>query len=126
MARQEARTQALGALYAADVLTQASVDVSGLTTRAAGLATGTWGHRAEIDAEIDAVSTRWRIDRMPAVDRTILRLATYELHHTSTPTAVVISQAVELAKEYSTARSGAFVNGVLSAIAGADHESTRV
>ena len=55
--------------------------------------------------------------RMAAVDRTILRLALYELVHEATPTAVVIDEAVELAKRYSTKGSGAFVNGVLAALA---------
>ena len=126
MARQEARTQALGALYAADVLDLPKVDPTSISKRASRLAVGTWEHRAAIDAEIDNASTRWRIDRMPAVDRTILRLATYELQYTDTPKGVVISEAVELAKQYSTARSGAFVNGVLAAIADAGAESTRV
>jgi N utilization substance protein B len=56
---------------------------------------------------------------MPVVDRCVLRLAVYELTFTDTPTAVVIDEAVELAKTYSTARSGRFVNGVLGAIADA-------
>jgi transcription antitermination protein NusB len=63
------------------------------------------------------VAAGWRVDRMPAVDRTILRLALYELRHTSTPLAVVIDEAVELAKRYSTERSGSFVNGVLGKLA---------
>ena len=126
MARPEARVQALGALYAADVLSLPAIDENGLSGRARGLATGTWAHREEIDASIDAASDRWRVERMPAVDRSILRLATYELQHAQTPRGVVISEAVELAKSYSTARSGAFVNGVLSAIAGSESESTRV
>ena len=126
MARQEARSQALGVLYAADVLDLPDVDATGVSKRARGLAVGTWEHREDIDAAIDAASTRWRIDRMPAVDRTVLRLATYELRYTDTPKGVVISEAVELAKQYSTARSGAFINGVLAAIADAGAESTRV
>ncbi|MDJ0791593.1 MAG: transcription antitermination factor NusB [Acidimicrobiia bacterium] len=126
MARPEARVQALGALYAADVLSLSAIEEEGLSGRARGLATGTWAHREEIDSSIDAASDRWRVERMPAVDRSILRLATFELQHTQTPRGVVISEAVELAKSYSTARSGAFVNGVLSAIAGSESESTRV
>ena len=63
---------------------------------------------------------------MPAVDRNILRLGSFELLHTDVPTGVVISEAVELAKRYSTGKSGAFVNGVLSAIAAAGRQSTRV
>jgi N utilization substance protein B len=76
-----------------------------------------WQHLAALDAEIGAVSSGWRIERMPAVDRAILRLALYELRHTDTPLGVVIDEAVELAKRYSTERSGAFVNGVLAKLA---------
>ena len=126
MTKPEARAQALGALYSADVLGTESVDVEHLSGRAATLATATWLHRADIDAAIDAASTRWRIDRMPAIDRTILRLGVYELVYTDMPVGVVISEAVELAKRYSTAKSGSFVNGVLSAIATAGGRSTRV
>ncbi|HET9070860.1 MAG TPA: transcription antitermination protein NusB, partial [Acidimicrobiales bacterium] len=60
----------------------------------------------------------WSVDRMPAVDRSLLRLATFELlGRPDTPTGVVISEAVDLAKEYSTEESGRFVNGVLAAVA---------
>ena len=116
MTRQEPRAQALGALYAADALHMEDVDVDSLSARAAALASGTWMHREELDRAISDVSSSWRIERMPAVDRALLRLATYELLHTGTPKGVVISEAVALAKQYSTARSGAFINGVLSAI----------
>lgn len=113
--------QAVGALYAADVLRLESVDTSQLSQRAAALATGTWEHRAELDEAIARAATGWRVERMPAVDRTILRMGTYELWYTDQPKAVVISQAVALAKTYSTARSGGFVNGVLSALADEFH-----
>ena len=126
MTKEEARARALGALYAADVLQSDEIDVSTLGARPARLASGTWKHRGELDAAIDAASARWRIDRMPAVDRNILRLGSYELLHTDVPTGVVISEAVELAKQYSTGKSGAFVNGVLSAIADAGRQSTRM
>lgn len=108
------------------MLSLEEVDTSGLSTRASSLATGTWEHRDEIDTALGAASAHWRIERMPAVDRNILRLATYELTHTELSKAIVISEAVELAKQYSTSKSGAFVNGVLSAIADGESESTRV
>ncbi len=120
MTREEARVQALGALYSADALRMSEVDVESLSSRAAGLAQGAWSHRADLDRVISEASSSWRIERMPAVDRAVLRLAAFELIHTTTPKAVVISEAVELAKRYSTARSGAFVNGVLSAIGDAE------
>lgn len=73
---------------------------------------------AEIDDRIAAFSHQWSIDRMPAVDRAILRVAVWEiLFNDEIPDAVAISEAVELAKEYSTEDSGVFVNGILSAIA---------
>ena len=117
MPKEEARVQALGALYATDVLSREAVDTSTMSTRAAALAEGTWENRAEIDALIESVSTSWRVDRMPAVDRNIVRLATFEILFNGLSKAIAIDQAVELAKTHSTARSGAFVNGVLSAIA---------
>jgi N utilization substance protein B len=62
---------------------------------------------------------------MPAVDRNVLRLGLYELRYTDTPVGVAISEAVELAKTYSTERSGAFVNGVLGALVDANPEIGR-
>ena len=113
---RESRVEAFGAVYAADAIGEAPNTV-GLAARAKRLAEGTWEHRAEIDAELGRVASGWRVERMPAVDRAVLRLALYELRHTDTPVGVVISEAVELAKQFSTGRSGAFVNGVLAALA---------
>jgi len=82
------------------------------------LVLGVMEHRDDIDACISTHSTGWTIERMPAIDRNILRVATFELKHRSeVPTAVVLDEAVELAKRFSTDDSGRFVNGVLSAIA---------
>ena len=65
-----------------------------------------------------AAAKGWEVERMPVLDRSILRLATYELiAEPEVPVAVVIDEAVELAKQYSTEFSGGFVNGVLSTIA---------
>lgn len=116
MSRSEPRVAALEALYAAESTGAEKPDLDGLGRRAARLAAGTWDRRAQLDAEIATASSGWRVERMPAVDRNILRLALYELRHTDTPLAVVIDEAVELAKTYSTSRSGAFVNGVLGAL----------
>jgi N utilization substance protein B len=115
VSRQDAREQALGLLYAADL--DPDSDPVSPTGRAGRLAAGVQEHLDEIDAAINAHSTGWRISRMPAVDRTILRMAVYELRYTDTPVGVVVSEAVELAKRYSTARSGSFVNGVLASVA---------
>lgn len=113
---RDARVDAVGALYGADALGTEPVTV-GLSSRARKLALGTWEARDDLDAELSAAATGWRVDRMPAVDRAILRLALYELRHTDTPVAVVISEAVEIGKAYSTQRSGSFINGVLASLA---------
>lgn len=80
------------------------------------LAMGTWRARAEVDRRIGAVSTEWRVERMAPVDRNTLRLAVYELlHRPQTPFRVAIDEAIELARMFGDADSGAFVNGVLDA-----------
>jgi len=81
---------------------------------------GVTDHRDEIDELIVSYAQGWTLDRMPNVDRALLRLAAWEvLYNPEVPTAVAIDEAVELAKEYSTDDSGRFVNGVLGRIA--DH-----
>jgi N utilization substance protein B len=70
-----------------------------------------------IDERIGAAASHWRIERIAAVERSILRLAAYELtHEPATPSAVIIDEAVDLAKRFGEAESFAFVNGVLDAI----------
>jgi transcription antitermination protein NusB len=115
----EARELALEALYQADQRGLPPEDaVAGLPARAARMVRGVLEQRSELDQAIDRASSGWRVERMPVVDRAVLRLALYELRNQpSTPTAVVINEAVELAKTYSTERSGRFVNGVLSRLA---------
>jgi N utilization substance protein B len=74
--------------------------------------------RDELDQHIAAASTHWRIERMSRVDRNVLRLGTWELgHRTDVPRAVILDEAVELAKAFGTDESSAFVNGVLNRIA---------
>jgi transcription antitermination protein NusB len=80
------------------------------------LVLGVNDHRGDIDALISRFARRWAISRMPVVDRTVLRLATYELLHEPTAAPVVINEAVELAKSLSTDDSGRYVNGVLESI----------
>jgi len=80
------------------------------------LVRGTVDKSGEIDALISSHAEHWRIERMPAVDRNILRLAIFELRHTATPTAVVIDEALELARRFSNEESVHFVNGVLDAV----------
>ena len=69
-----------------------------------------------IDERIAAKSDNWRLDRMPAVDRNILRLAVFEMTNVGTPAPVVIDEALELARKFSTDESVAFINGVLDAV----------
>jgi N utilization substance protein B len=74
---------------------------------------------ADIDDRIASFSHKWSIERMPAVDRAILRVAVWEiLFNEEVPDPVAIAEAVELAKEFSTEESGLFVNGLLAAISG--------
>ncbi len=80
------------------------------------LVRGVDAHRDDLDALIQRFARRWSIHRMPVVDRTLLRLAVYELLHETTSPAVVINEAVELAKDLSTDDSGRYVNGVLESI----------
>ena len=117
--------EAIGALYAADVLRSDTLETDALSRRAAALASGTWRERAMIDTLIADTAHDWRIDRLNAVDRNILRLGVYELRHTDLATGIIVDQAVEIAKRFSTARSAAFVNGVLDAIAAERHPTRR-
>jgi transcription antitermination protein NusB len=82
-----------------------------------GLITGVKEHRAKIDAMISQVAENWRLDRMAAIDRNILRLGAYEmLFCPDIPAKVAINEALELAKRYSTAQSSRFVNGILDRV----------
>jgi N utilization substance protein B len=79
---------------------------------------GITDHHDEIDALLRKYSEHWALERMPVVDRALLRLGTYELTYLpEVPTAAVITEAVELARQYSTKDSGRFVNALLSRIA---------
>jgi N utilization substance protein B len=78
---------------------------------------GTWAAVAECDELIVGSTIRWQFSRLSPVDRGILRLAVYQLKHCpEIPPKVVINEAIELAKKYSTEKSGPFVNGVLDAV----------
>ena len=70
----------------------------------------------EIDQRITEKSDNWRLERMPAVDRNILRLAVYEMSELQTPAPVVIDEALELARQFSGDESVSFINGVLDAV----------
>jgi transcription antitermination protein NusB len=80
------------------------------------LVTGTSKMTPAIDERIVAKSENWKLDRMPVVDRNILRLAIYEMSRQETPAAVVIDEALELARQFSGEESVGFVNGILDAV----------
>lgn len=80
------------------------------------LARGTVAQAAEIDKQIEAKSEHWRLERMPVVDRNILRLAIYELGQQAVPAPVIIDEALELARRFSGDESLSFINGVLDAV----------
>ena len=82
----------------------------------AELVRGTVEYIAEVDERITKHAEHWRMERMPAVDRNILRLAVYEMSHGGTPAPVTIDEALELARKFSNEESVQFVNGVLDAV----------
>lgn len=121
--RREARERALGLAYERE---QRGLDADKLLGEldvradeyAERLLRGVDAHRDEIDELLRRYSQHWSLERMPVIDRALLRLGTYELaFERDTPTGVVINEAVELARQYSTKDSGRFVNGLLSRIA---------
>lgn len=78
------------------------------------LVLGAWERRQDLNDWIEHIAENWRLERMAHVDRNVLRLAIYELlYETDVPFKVVINEAIELAKRFSTSQSGAFVNGIL-------------
>lgn len=82
------------------------------------LVDGTLDHIADIDSILKRLSVGWELSRQPAVDRSVLRMAIFEICYLDyVPASVSINEAVDLAKKYSTAESGRFVNGVLGALA---------
>ena len=124
--RRRARRQAIDVLYQADVtgrdprlaLTEWHAAGREFDPFAEELVEGVTANRAQIDDVLSAHSEHWALDRMASVDRTILRLAVFELiHRPDIPAAAAISEAVEIAKELSTEDSGRFVNGVLGKVA---------
>jgi N utilization substance protein B len=80
------------------------------------LVRGTIAKREDLDFQITRASEHWRLDRMPSVDRNILRLAAFELFEAKLPHAVIIDEALELARRFSGNESVGFVNGVLDSV----------
>ena len=127
--RRQSRRLALQVLFAADLGRADSLEAAfegvaenfdlhpGALAFAKELVCGVSADRETIDATIAQHARNWRIDRMAAVDRNLLRLAVHELRSTDTPAQVVLNEAVELAHDFGGDRSPAFVNGVLDAVA---------
>ena len=121
--RREARERALSLCYELEVRgLRADELLAGLTVApdayAVTLVCGVDEHREDLDALLRKFSERWAVERMPAVDRALLRIGGYELGwQPELSTAVVIDEAVSLAREYSTKDSGRFVNALLSRMA---------
>jgi transcription antitermination protein NusB len=121
--RSESRERALTLLYEAEAKTQSGeATLDALPVAADDMATklvqGVDAHRVEIDELIRKYSRTWTLERMPVIDRSVLRIAIFELLASpDVPTAVILDEAVELAKSYGTDDSGKFVNGMLSSIA---------
>ena len=126
--RRQARETALQILYLTDVAKMPVEDAiiavladTELPDKAGDfstlLARGAVEHRTTLDEFIVKYAENWELHRMAAVDRNLLRLAAYELlHYPETPVSVVIDEAVEIAKSFSTQDSGKFVNGILDKI----------
>lgn len=121
--RRESRERALALLYEAEqkgleplasIVDQLPVPPEAY---AGVLVVGVSDHLGEVDALISRFSVGWKIERMPAIDRALLRLGCFELGWTDVPVGACISEAVELAKRYSTDDSHKFVNGLLARVA---------
>ncbi len=130
-ARTKARKRAVDALFAADLRTEHPAALLDETFKqvedrqnqgpifdyARTLVDGVVEHQGEIDTLLETYSEGWSLERMPNVDRSILRIAVWEIvYNDELPDAVAIDEAVDLAKEYSTDASGTFVNGLLTRI----------
>jgi transcription antitermination protein NusB len=121
--RREARERALGLLYEAEVReVEPAAVLDGLPIApdayTVDLVVGVGDDQEAIDGLIRRFAKDWKLERMPAIDRAVLRMAIHELmSRAEVPTGAVISEAVDLAKQYSTDESGRFVNGMLSRIA---------
>ena len=127
-ARRKARELALQMLFendiagtAADEMFRRSADLqkspAGLREFTERLVSGTLANRDALDEIISRQADHWRLTRMPIVDRNILRLALFELlHEPATPRPVIIDEALEIAKRFSTPRSSQFINGILDGV----------
>jgi N utilization substance protein B len=123
-ARSKARKRALDLLYASDMRRRSAVEAleeqaegTQVNEYTAELVRGVTEHRDRLDEVISSYVQGWTIDRLPAIDRNVLRLATYEvLYVDDVPDPVAVSEALHLVRDLSTDESPAFVNGVLGNI----------
>ena len=121
--RRQARERALSLLYEAETKGVPPAEVlASLPLEpapfAADLVSGVGEHGEHVDGFIRRFARGWALERMPAIDRALLRIGVFELlHRPDVPTGAILSEAVELASRYSTEESGRFVNGVLAHIA---------
>ena len=123
-ARSKARKRALDVLYASEMRNRSTADALEEQSEAGQvndytveLVNGVTEHRARLDEVISTYAQGWTLDRMPAVDRNVLRMATFEvLYVDDVPNAVAVSEALHLVRDLSTDDSPAFVNGVLGNI----------
>ncbi|HQX48258.1 MAG TPA: transcription antitermination factor NusB [Planctomycetaceae bacterium] len=122
--RSDARRFVLQMLYLVDQNPDADLDRVQIELRkeftdpplrefAWSLLSGVIAARAELDEVICRTATNWRLDRMAPTDRNVLRLGLYEMTKLGTPAAVVIDEAIEIAREFGTEHSSSFVNGIL-------------
>ena len=125
-ARSKARKRALDVLYAAELRGESALEALERAIAAGEgppnaytetLVRGVVEQGARIDELLGEFSSGWSLERMPAVDRNVLRIGAFELLCTDTPASVVIDQAVELARRFGDEPSPAFVNGILDALA---------
>ncbi len=125
-ARTKDRKQALDILFDSDLRGRSIQDCLDVFVFEAGvplriysrqIVSGVDDHAQELDEVISSCLSGWTLDRIPRVDRCLARIATWELAHTDTPTAVVIAEALNLADELSTDNSQGFLNGLLNSVA---------
>ncbi len=128
--RRLAREIALQALYVADVAHTPALEAFGIVTRREGddadeetlafareLALGAIARVDELDLTIQGLAANWSMVRMAAVDRNVLRLAAYELDaRPDTPVGVIIDEAIEIVRKYSTEEATRFINGILDSL----------
>lgn len=122
--RGSAREEALRTLYEADQRSDGTGPEPHGAGRVGRIVAGVMADRDSLDEALESVSTNWRVDRMPPVDRALLRIGLWELRNDpGTSVGTIIDEAVELAKRYSTEQSGRFVNGVLATLAARERPS---